>query len=70
MNPNVISEYVVGDSYIKSPLVRRLVCGGHDPVRRRVRRWLAEMDDEKLLRLGLNGRDRAALRTSREDRLQ
>jgi hypothetical protein len=50
---------------IKSPLVRRLINGTNDPVRHRVRGWLAEMDDGQLLRLGINKRDRAALRAIR-----
>jgi hypothetical protein len=64
MNQNLISEDAARDLNIKSPLVRRLVYGVDDPVKHRVRRWLTEMDDERLLRLGGNARDRAALRAT------
>jgi hypothetical protein len=64
MNQNLISEDAARDLNIKSPLVRRLVYGVDDPVKHRVRRWLTEMDDERLLRLGVNARDRAALRAT------
>jgi hypothetical protein len=40
MRQDVFSEYSVCELNIKSPLVRRLICGGSDAVRRRVRRWL------------------------------
>jgi hypothetical protein len=64
MNQNLISEDAARDLNIKSPLVRRLVYGVDDPVKHRVRRWLTEMDDERLLRLGINARDGAALRAT------
>jgi hypothetical protein len=64
VSQNLISEDAARDLNIKSPLVRRLVYGVDDPVKHRVRRWLTEMDDERLLRLGINARDRAALRAT------
>jgi len=70
MSQNLISEDVARDLNIKSPLVRRLVYGVDDPVKHRVRRWLTEMDDERLLRLGVNAQDRAALRATHRERLK
>jgi hypothetical protein len=70
MSQNLISEDPARDLNIKSPLVRRLVYGADDPVKHRVRKWLAEMDNERLLRLGVNAQDSAALRLPRRERLK
>jgi hypothetical protein len=70
MSQNQISDDAAGDLSIKSPLVRRLVYGQDDPVKHRVRRWLTEMDDERLLRLGVNAQDRAALRAPYRERVK
>jgi hypothetical protein len=70
MNHDAISEHAACDPNIKSQLVRRLLRSRNDQVKHRVRRWLTAMEDEQLLCLGLNARDRAALRTTREERLK
>ena len=46
----------------KSSLVRRLVLARDDALKLRARRWLAAMDDQKLLDFGLSRGDVAALR--------
>ena len=48
-----------------SSLVRRLVQAKHDPVKHRIRRWLSDINDERLLRFGLTMEDIALLRGSR-----
>jgi hypothetical protein len=49
----------------RSGLVRRLVQAGDDPGKQRIRRWLGEISDERLLSLGLTPEDIALLRGSR-----
>jgi hypothetical protein len=46
----------------KSSLVRRLVAAQNDPAKRRIRIWLADLDDLKLSQLGLTSDDIAILR--------
>ena len=45
-----------------SSLVRRLVWAQNDPAKERIRSWLRDMDDERLLRFGLTHDDIALLR--------
>jgi hypothetical protein len=45
-----------------SSLVRRLVLAQRDPVRRRVRRWLASIAEQRLSEFGLTAEDVAILR--------
>jgi len=52
----------VGSPKAKSSLVRRLVAAENDPAKRRIRAWLTELDDERLLGLGLTSEDIAILR--------
>ena len=49
----------------RSSLVRRLVQANDDPAKRRIRRWLGDIDDERLLSFGLTPEDIALLRGSR-----
>jgi len=48
-----------------SSLVRRLVQAKDDPAKQRIRRWLSDISDERLLSLGLTPEDIALLRGSR-----
>ena len=45
-----------------SSLLRRLVLAKDDPAKQRIRAWLSEIDDERLVSLGLTSIDIAALR--------
>jgi hypothetical protein len=49
----------------RSSLVRRLVQARDDPAKQRIRRWLSEINDERLLSFGLTAEDIALLRGSR-----
>jgi len=49
----------------RSSLVRRLVRAKDDPAKQRIRRWLSDIDDERLFSLGLTPEDIALLRGSR-----
>jgi hypothetical protein len=49
----------------RSRLVRRLFQTKDDPVKQRIRRWLSDSSDERLLNLGLTPEDIALLRVSR-----
>jgi len=49
----------------RSGLVRRLVQANDDPAKQRIRRWLSEIDDERLLSFGLTPEDIVLLRGSR-----
>jgi hypothetical protein len=49
----------------RSSLVRRLVQAKNDPAKQRIRRWLSDISDERLLSLGLTPEDIALLRGSR-----
>ena len=49
----------------RSSLVRRLVQAKDDPAKQRIRRWLSDISDERLLSLGLTPEDIALLRGSR-----
>ena len=48
-----------------SSLVRRLVQANDDPAKQRIRRWLTDIDDERLLSFGLTPEDIVLLRGSR-----
>jgi hypothetical protein len=48
----------------RSSLVRRLVQSKDDPAKQRIRRWLSDISDERLLSLGLTPEDIALLRGS------
>jgi hypothetical protein len=48
----------------RSSLVRRLVQAGDDPAKQRIRRWLSDIDDKRLLSFGLTPQDIALLRGS------
>ena len=47
-----------------SSLVRRVVQAQDDPAKQRIRRWLSEISDERLLGFGLTPEDIALLRGS------
>jgi len=47
---------------VGSSLVRRLVQAQDDPAKRRIRRWLRDLDDSQLSSLGLASEDIAVLR--------
>jgi hypothetical protein len=49
----------------RSGLVRRLVQARDDPAKQRIRRWLSDITDERLLSFGLTPEDIALLRGSR-----
>jgi hypothetical protein len=49
----------------RSSLVRRLVRARDDPAKQRIRRWLGDIDDARLLGFGLTPEDIALLRGSR-----
>src|SRR3982074_2105876 len=49
----------------RSSLVRRVVQANDDPAKQRIRRWLSDIDDERLLSFGLTPEDIARLRGSR-----
>jgi hypothetical protein len=49
----------------RSSLVRRLVQARDDPAKQRIRRWLSDISDERLLSFGLTMQDIALLRGSR-----
>jgi len=49
----------------RSSLVRRLVQARNDPAKQRIRRWLSDINDERLLSFGLTPEDIARLRGSR-----
>jgi hypothetical protein len=55
----------------RSSLVRRIVQAENDPAKRRMREWLANIDDERLSNFGLVASDIAALRNANcvQDRL-
>jgi hypothetical protein len=48
----------------RSSLVRRLVQARDDPAKQRIRRWLSDINDERLLSFGLTPEDIALLRGS------
>jgi hypothetical protein len=49
----------------RSSLVRRLAQAKDDPAKQRIRRWLSDISNERLLNLGLTPEDIALLRGSR-----
>ena len=48
----------------QSSLVRRLVQARDDPAKQRIRLWLSDINDERLLAFGLTQEDIALLRSS------
>ena len=52
----------LGSPRAQSSLVRRLVAAVDDPAKKRIRDWLAALDDEQLLGFGLTAADVAILR--------
>ena len=48
----------------RSSLVRRLVQANDDPAKQRIRRWLSDIDDKRLLSFGLTPEDIVLLRGS------
>ena len=48
----------------RSSLVRRLIQASDDPAKQRIRRWLSDIDDKRLLSFGLTPQDIALLRGS------
>ena len=48
----------------RSSLVRRVVQANDDPAKQRIRRWLSDIDDERLLSFGLTPEDIVFLRGS------
>jgi hypothetical protein len=59
-----IAARPAGCAIAGSSLVRRLVRAKDDPAKRRIRAQLSEIDDERLLGLGLTSDDIAALRAT------
>ncbi len=51
-----------------SSLVRRLVRAQDDPAKQRIRAWLSDIDDERLLNFGLTLKDIAVLRGTQAPR--
>ncbi len=51
-----------GNRIPTSSLVRRLVRAQNDPAKQRIRAWLTNISDEKLLNFGLSAADIALLR--------
>jgi hypothetical protein len=49
----------------RSSLVRRLAQAKDDPAKQRIRRWLSDINDERLLSFGLTPEDIALLRGTR-----
>jgi hypothetical protein len=49
----------------RSSLVRRLVQARDDPAKQRMRRWISDINDERLLSFGLTPEDITLLRGSR-----
>jgi hypothetical protein len=49
----------------RSSLVRRLFQANDDPAKQRIRRWLSDIDDERLLSFGLTPEDIVLLHGSR-----
>jgi hypothetical protein len=49
----------------RSSLVRRLLQAKDDPAKQRIRRWLGDINDERLLSFGLTRDDIALLRGAR-----
>jgi hypothetical protein len=60
-----IAKRTAGGREARSSLVRRLVQAKDDPAKQRIRRWLSDISDERLLSLGLTPEDIALLRGSR-----
>jgi len=48
----------------RSSLVRKLVQANDDPAKQRIRHWLSDIDDERLLSFGLTPEDIVVLRGS------
>jgi hypothetical protein len=54
-----------GGRRARSSLVRKLVQANDDPAKQRIRHWLSDIDDERLLSFGLTPEDIVLLRRSR-----
>ena len=59
-----IAKRPAGCRKVRSGLVRRLGLAKDDPAKRRIRRWLSDINDERLSRFGLTTEDIALLRGS------
>jgi hypothetical protein len=59
-----IAKRPAGYQKARSSLVRRLVEARDDPAKQRIRRWLGDIDDERLANFGLTPEDIALLRGS------
>lgn len=55
-----------GEKLAGSALVKRLIGARNDPAKERIRGWLIEIDDARLLDFGLTPTDIAALRKLNE----
>ena len=64
MNDLVAGFLKFRESKARSDLVRRLVQAKDDPAKRRIRRWLSDINDERLSRFGMTTEDIALLRGS------
>jgi hypothetical protein len=60
-----IAEPPAGCRKARSSLVRRLIQAKDDPAKQRIRRWLSDINDERLLGFGLTPEDIALLRGAR-----
>jgi hypothetical protein len=49
----------------RSPLARRVVNAKDDPAKRRIRHWLSDISDDRLLSFGLTAQDIVHLRGAR-----
>jgi hypothetical protein len=49
----------------RSPLARRVVNAKDDPAKRRIRHWLSDISDDRLLSFGLTAQDMVHLRGAR-----
>lgn len=55
----------VGGKKSRSPLARRVVNAKDDPAKRRIRHWLSDISDDRLLSFGLTAQDIVHLRGAR-----
>ena len=59
-----MAKRTAGCRKARSSLVRRLLQARDDPAKQRIRRWLSDINDERLLNFGLTPEDIALLRGS------
>jgi hypothetical protein len=57
-----MAKRTAGCTKAQSSLVRRLIQAYDDPAKQRIRRWLSDISDERLLTFGLTTGDIALLR--------